>query len=106
MKIGQEFKVQQDKEIESLFGDETLKIKKGDKAIQLKDRIHYLSGEAAGFFEYNDNNDKSYDVKGISKRLVNNLLAEFPFLNDEMSKESVSKKDIINSIASDLENYI
>ena len=50
MKIGQEFKVQQDKGIESLFGDETLKIKKGDKAIQLKDRIHYLSWEAAGFF--------------------------------------------------------
>lgn len=40
MKIGQEFKVQQDKEIESLFGDETLKIKKGDK--QFNSKIEFI----------------------------------------------------------------
>ena len=78
-KLGQEIKFEDDIKVKSILSEDKLHIKKGDKAIVIKNGFKIINGEARGKTINFDRNEqiKGCDYKNISKLIYRRLDAMY-----------------------------
>lgn len=109
MKIGQEIKITESRQLETLGGGKIVNVKEGDKALVIKNGIKYLTGEARGKIVF-DNEERviSYDVDNIAKRIAKNLIYDLGHYEFEeyLEDNDLTLQNVINSILEELEEFI
>lgn len=109
MKIGQEIKITESRQLETLGGGKIVNVKEGDKALVIKNGIKYLTGEARGKIVF-DNEERviSYDVENIAKRIAKNLIYDLGHYEFEeyLEDNDMTLQNVINSILEELEEFI
>lgn len=108
MKIGEEIIILKDTLIESTPGGNVLKVKAGDKAIETKMGLKYITGDAKGKINISDKfKIKGYDVDNISKRIVKTLIDNFSdMFEDYLEDFDISKEDLEEIVYDELIQYI
>lgn len=109
MKIGQEIKITESRQLESIGGGQIFNVKEGDKALITKSGIKYLTGEARGKIVFgNEEKVNSYDVENIAQRIAKNLvytLGNYQF-KEYLEDIDLTLKDVTNSILEELEEFL
>ena len=108
MKIGQEITIKEDSFIQSIFGEEVIEVKTGDKAIITKKGIKYITGDARNKINiYDKSKIKGYDVDNISKRVTKALIDNFSDMFEEyMEDYEVTKKELEDIVYDELSEFI
>lgn len=96
--IGKEITFKNDFKIETHLSNTVMQIRKGDKAVVMKNGLRILNGEGRGKIVAFNKGDKAegYDVENISKMILNRLnvvfnLEEF-FENEEIDPDRFAEE--------------
>lgn len=94
------------KEVKTLIGENTLRVKKGDTAMVTIDGYKVMSGQASGKILHFNENDKTegYNYENISKMIVDRINRVFN-LEEYMENEEIDFDELVDEVTDVLTDY-
>lgn len=108
IKLGQEVKITEAYEAETLIGGQKMQVKEGDKAVVTLQGLKYITGEAYGKYAPLQEAPVGFDIVNIASRIAKNIVLDLggQTFMEYLDDNELTMWDLEESIMEELSLYL